>query len=445
MHWPTLIGSLTEILTRGLRSRLARASGIVLSANVLSGAMNFAAIILTIRHLSPEEFGILTLALATMQLVGVLSNAGLNETLMTLVSRAEAAQRPAEVAQVLSAILRLRLVVATIIAAAGFLLARVIAECLFRQPNLSLPLALGVLGGCGASLLQLSLTALLAFRAYARHAVTVLLRYTALLGSLVLLAATGNLDLTSALVLNVGTPFLIFAMTLSYASIGVMKGKANPLPLLDRIWKLSKWVVVSNLFSMFFGRLEIYFLTAFASSIELGIYGAALKLCGGVFLLETAVRIVLFPEISRRAGTPESLVSFTRRCVGALALLVGLGYTLGVLASPLIPVLLGERYAASVPVFLIILAARGAIIPLVPISLLFFPTDRTRAGAAFAALQLAALVISGLALIPRYGATGAAWTSVLVTLTAAVYLVCFAWPYLAGARAPIRLRVTDRV
>src|SRR5512145_585706 len=104
MSWPTL----AEILTRGLRSRLAKAGGLVLTANMLSGAINFVAIVLTIRYLSPEAFGILTFALTTMQLVGMLSNVGLNETMMTLISRAEAAQRPTEVTQALSTILRLR-------------------------------------------------------------------------------------------------------------------------------------------------------------------------------------------------------------------------------------------------------------------------------------------------------------------------------------------------
>jgi O-antigen/teichoic acid export membrane protein len=194
---------------------------------------------------------------------------------------------------------------------------------------------------------------------------------------------------------------------------------------------------------MFFSRLEIYFLTALASPLELGMYGAAVKLCGGMLILEAAVRTVLFPEIARRAGSPN-LAPFTRQCVAWLALLVGLVYGFGLLASPLIPSVLGERYAPSVPIFLVALAARAGVIPLVPLSLLFYATDRIRAGAVAGAIQLAALVGAGVVLIPRYGAWGAAWTSVLVTLSGLLYMVVFAWPYLAGARAPFRLRATDR-
>jgi O-antigen/teichoic acid export membrane protein len=412
---------------------------------MLSGAINFVAVVLTIRYLPPETFGILTFALTTMQLVGILSNAGLNETLMTMVSRAEAAQRPTEVAQALSIILRLRFVVSAFIVAGGLLLARPIAERLFRQPDLTFPLALGMLGACGVSLLQFSLTALQAFRKYGRHAVTVLLRHTALLGSLILLAATGHLDLTGALIVNIGAPFLAFALGLSYRSLEGLKGVGNPRALLPRIWNLSKWVIVINLCSMFFSRLEIYFLTAFASTLELGIYSAALKLCGGMFILEMAVRTVLFPEISRLADTPAMLGSFSRRCVGVLALLVGVVYGLGLLASLFIPSILGEQYAASVPIFLILLAARAGVIPLIPLGIVFYATDRTRAGAVLGIIQLVVLTGSGLVLIPRYGASGAAWTSVLVTLSALLCMLVLAWPYVTGARAPFRLRATDRV
>src|SRR5215467_13754986 len=111
------------MLIRRSYPRLLRGGLLVLSGNVLTTAMNLAAVIVTIRHLSVEAFGMLTLTLTTMQLIAMLSNAGLNETLMTMVSRAEAAQQRHEVVATLSAILRLRLLMTSVVAAGGFLLA----------------------------------------------------------------------------------------------------------------------------------------------------------------------------------------------------------------------------------------------------------------------------------------------------------------------------------
>jgi len=189
--------------------------------------------------------------------------------------------------------------------------------------------------------------------------------------------------------------------------------------------------------------LQIYLVTIFASLAELGIYSAAFKLCGEIHILGNAVRTVLFPEVSRRAGSAE-LALFERRCLGPLVLLSGLLMGLGLLASPLIPVLLGERYAASIGVFLILLAARSALIPLTPLSLLFFATDRTRAAAWFGIMQIAVLAAVGRVLIPIYGALGAAWTQVLVTVAVIMYLVIFAWPYLTSPRPLIRIRAANQ-
>ena len=161
---------------------------------------------------------------------------------------------------------------------------------------------MGVLGGCGAALCQFSLIGLLAFRQYKRHATIVLSRFSFILLAIALLVALGKLDLTAAITINISAPFLAFAVSLFFISVPVFSGGGKPFELLHRVWDLSKWVAVTNICSMFFGRLEIYLLAAFASESDLGIYSAAFKLCGGIFLLETAMKLVLFPEISRRSG-----------------------------------------------------------------------------------------------------------------------------------------------
>lgn len=430
MRFFSLVLPTVEFVMRGLRSRLAKAGGLVLSATILSGAMGTAALLLTIRHLSLEAFGILTVALTTMQLVGMFSNFGLNETLITLVSRAESSEQRYDVKTCLSAILQLRLIITAVVIAAGFLLARPIAEHLFHQPELGVPLRLSVLGACGVSLCQFSLTALQASRSYVRYAVVGLVRSSSILMALAILAAFGHLTLTAALYVNIAAPFLAFATSPSLAHLGLIKIDGSLLQFTRQIWSFSKWISIQNLCSMFFSRLEIYFLTAFASPAVLGIYSVAFKLCGGILVLEATNRTVLFPEIARRAGTPK-LSSFARGSLGALTILGGLVWGLGVLASPLIPTLLGAHYAASVPIFLVLLTARALYIPLTPLVLLFFATDQTRSGAHYALFQLLLLVGVGLLLIPNYGAKGAAWTQVVVAAAAVGYVVIFAWPYLA--------------
>jgi O-antigen/teichoic acid export membrane protein len=404
--------------------------------------MNLAAVIVTIRHLSVEAFGMLTLTLTTMQLVAMLSNAGLNETLMTMVSRAEAAHQRHEVVATLSAILRLRLLMTSVVVAGGFLLAGTVAESIFDQRGLGLPLVLGVVGACGVSLYQFSMTTLQAFRAYARYIFGDIVRYGTVLIGVAALAMTGRLDLTAAVAINVSAAFVAFAGNVALGALRGLRLWGDPFELLPRIWDFSKWVWLSNICSMFFSRLEIYFLMTFTSAVEVGIYSAAFKLCGPIHLLETATRAVLFPEVSRRAGS-HNLTSFVRRTLVPLTAISIFVWCLGFATAPFIPALLGKQYATAAPIFVILLAARVALIPLVPLTLLFFATDRTRAGAVAAVIQLMILVVAGLILIPSHGATGAAWTQNFVTAGAVAYLALFAWSSLASPHLRVRAATGD--
>lgn len=427
---------LVKTVAQYLRSRLLRVGGLVLTASVLSGLMNAASIVITIRHLSLEAFGLLTFAVTTMQLVGSLSNVGLHEALMVFVSRAEAARQPREAARSLSGVLRLRVAVTLLVLLGGALVSTPIAENVFGKRELAGPVFFGFVGGCGISLAQFSLTALRAFGAFGRFAITMVARFAALLGTLGVLALMGRLDLHAALVVNALAPFLTFAIGLAAMPAGSLREPVRAREILPRIWSFSKWITVGNLLSVFAGRLEIYLLTAFASASEVAIYGVAFKLSGGLLFLQTNIRTVLFPELARRAGG-QGLVAFVRKIVWLFVILGGLLWGVGLLASLFIGPLFGRSYLGSVPVFLVLLVARAILIPLTPLNLLLLTTSRTRASALFAGVQLVALVVTGLSLIPMFGAAGAAWTQVLVSAVSAVCLVIMTRPMLTAAKHPV--------
>jgi O-antigen/teichoic acid export membrane protein len=438
LRLPESVASLfpAERWGRRLRSPLARAGGLVLTASVVSGAMNAASIVITIRSLSLEAFGLLTVAITTMQLVGSLSNAGLHEALMVLIARAEAAGQPQEAARSFVGLLWLRLAVTLLVLVGGFLGSTLIAEAIFAKRELVGPLFFGFLGGCAISLAQFSLTALRAFNAFGRYALVVVLRFAALLAAVSLLAVLGRLELTEALFVNAVAPLLTFAVGLYVMPVRSWRAPKSAREMLPRVWDYSKWITAGSLLSMFAGRLEIYLLTAFASASEVGIYAVAFKLAGALQFLQTNIRTVLFPELARRAVTPRR-VSFVRELVRLLVILGGLLWAAGLLASLLVGPVLGKAYVGSVPIFLILLAARTILIPLTPLNLLLLATNETRVTAFYAGLQLVALVAIGMALIPTYGAAGAAWTQVLVSGFSAVYLVMLTRPLLARTESPV--------
>jgi O-antigen/teichoic acid export membrane protein len=129
--------------------------------------------------------------------------------------------------------------------------------------------------------------------------------------------------------------------------------------------------------------------------------------------------------------------------VVSLAILGAVVYLLGAAAGRLIVPVFGHAYADSVGIFRILLAVQAARLALVPLGLLFFAMDRTRAGAAFNAVELGVLAGSGFLLIPRYGASGAAWSQVFVLVAAALYRVVY-MSRLRGQTVSAEGRLADR-
>jgi O-antigen/teichoic acid export membrane protein len=103
----------------------------------------------------------------------------------------------------------------------------------------------------------------------------------------------------------------------------------------------------------------------------------------------------------------------------------------GAAARPFLGLILGPQYADIGPIFLILVAARVGVLPVIPLNVLFFAQDRTRAVAAVAVIQLVALIVGGYSLIPWHGAVGAAWTQLLVTGAAIIGTLALAWSSLA--------------
>jgi O-antigen/teichoic acid export membrane protein len=420
---------------RAIWGRLAGVSGLLFGANGITGAMNFASFLLTVRHLSTKAFGVLNITLITMQFVSSLMALGINESMVTLVARSEAARDSDDALALIGASLRARLIIASLGFGLGSLLVRTLAGRVFHQPDLAWPLFLGVVGACGTSLFQFVQAIFLSLRRYRLYSLASIIRFAPILVALTVLVLARRLTLSTAILVNVGAPFLALPFSLFMVPVPVLYLRHKAMQVWPRLWRLSKWLFIVSLCTMCFSRLEVYFLTAFASVAQVGKFSAAFDLCGGLLLVEGVVRSVLLAEISSRANMPQR-GRFVAQCSGLLLVVGVLLWCGGVAVRPFLGLILGPQYATIGPLFLILVAARAGVLPVIPLNVLFFAQDRTRAVAAVALIQLAALIIGGYSLIPGHGAMGAAWTQLLVTVAAIVGALALSWSSLAAQNQP---------
>jgi O-antigen/teichoic acid export membrane protein len=420
---------------REIWGRLAGISGLLFGANGITGAMNFASFLLTVRHLSAAAFGVLSVTVITMQFVSSLMALGLNESMVTLVSRSEAAHDTDDTLALIGTSLRARLIIASIGLGLGTLLVGPLSRRIFHQPDFVRPLFFGIVGACGTSLFQFVQTIFLSLRRYRLYAVATIVRFAPILVALTVLVLLRRLTLWSAILVNVAAPFLALPVSLAMVPVPILRLRyKRQVPVWPKLWRLSKWLFIVSLCTMCFSRLEVYFLTAFASIAQVGMFTAAFDLCGGILLIEAVVRSVLLAEISSRANMPQR-GRFILQCSGLLAVLGVLLWSGAVAVRPFLGIILGHQYSAIGPIFLILIAARVGVLLVIPLNVLFFVQDRTRAVAVVAMVQLAALVIGGYSLISAHGAMGAACTQLLVSVTAIIASLTLSWSSLARKRS----------
>jgi O-antigen/teichoic acid export membrane protein len=171
------------------------------------------------------------------------------------------------------------------------------------------------------------------------------------------------------------------------------------------VFALSFMVIQMNL------RIDLLILNRIGDAAETGYYGLAAQICEQLWLLPSAVGIVV---MSRTANTDDlSVMTAQTSRLLRLTLVAGIiiAIILAIIAPPLIPLIFGQDYKETI----------GLIIWLLPgiISFMIFRVlngqlsglGRPGVSAWIFSIALVINVILNFILIPQYGATGAAWAT----------------------------------
>lgn len=206
------------------------------------------------------------------------------------------------------------------------------------------------------------------------------------------------------------------------------------------------WPVgVGSLMYGLYDRVDILFLWKFTSPAETGVYSVAYQLLGVGKLLVGAAASAVVPALSSLAhhSTREQLLGTTRSAIRMMSVLGGT-YVLFAwfLAEPVVVYVLGPSYAGAA-VYLRVLAFSAGIISVGTIfGNLLIACDIPRAYLYLSGLGLVLNLGLNASLVPRLGAEGAAWATLLtdgLASFAAYALVCRHLGYIPMAMAAGRV------
>lgn len=378
------------------------------------------------RALGPIDFGRLGLVLATITICGTIADAGLTYTAIRFIARDnERDNRRARAVAGNYALLRLA--TGALGALLGFLLAWPIATYALGYADLTPYLQLGFFTLFSLGISSYPGTVMVGLAQFGRLGLAGVLNALITVSGIAAIWAVGRLDLGTLIAWNVALPLLSTLPAWALMPAGWLPwrpGQQPRRPLLQRelatdMLHFSKWMGVSLLGSILVAQGDLILLGRLSTPAIVGVYSVALALASRLDTLNQSLYTVMMPRASKLVGKEDMLRYLRRVLLGSLGLACLLGIA-ALLAQPLIPLLYGERYAASAGLFLALMVVVLFDLATSSLFLVAFPLNKPRVLALADWLRVAVLALSGWLLIPVYGALGAVAARLLARVTGTV-------------------------
>jgi O-antigen/teichoic acid export membrane protein len=389
------------------------------ASDLIGKAAFFAILIVAARALSIESFGLFSLASTLGWILAVATDFGL-----TLHAAREIARAPGSVTSILGPILRLRLWLAGTGAALT-----VIAAGILLPPREALAFTAIVLAYLVNALVELLNYV---YRAVARSdlesTLNLIQRLATLALALVLLRIAPGLGTLAAALLAPAIVMLLVSLRLVSHL-----GAAQPIPSAPFV--LSRATFMRDVFPLGLGialsalyfRIDLFLVEYWRGIGEVAIYNAVFRLVEALRLFPSAILAVLLPIVF---GRPTG--GFVLRMSAGLALL---GVAVTAVLYPLVPQIIeltyGPDFLGGIAPFRVLLLAFPFLALNYGLTHAVIGWRGQRAFAVGCAGALAANIGLNAMLIPDWGATGAAWATLVTEV-----LLTVAWSTVLARRRP---------
>lgn len=387
------------------RSFLALASG-----DAAARVIAFAAGVYVGRTLSPAAFGVVTFSTGLLLYFSNVVECGLD-----LVGVRQVAREPERMRELAPALIGVRVALAL-----GFaVLIALVAPMLLEEPEAT------VFSICGISLLVVALSTRWIHLGLERSRAVAVARTLGecvyLLG--VLLCVHRFQDLVLVPVVQMAGDAL--AALLLWFGLRKLGWKLSPRfdpaaarPVLQRSWPL----VANVLLGLTIYNSDLIFLHYGFGRETVGLYSAAYQLISFLINMAAAYSLSLLPNLTRAAASGEgrdALYQASMRQTSAVALPIAVGGAL--VAGPMILFVYGSEFHASIQALAILLCALPFTMSKEVDLIALVVAGRETTVMRMTALSVVVNLCLNVALIPRYGILGAAWSTLLTEIARAVF------------------------
>ncbi|MHB1413092.1 MAG: flippase [Thermoleophilia bacterium] len=397
------------------KSRVPLNAALLSSAQLARTIIGFLFFLVLARRLGPDVYGKYMFAFSLSEIFSIASDVGLHEY-----SIREFSRRPELLNQRLAGILTLK----TILASTSAVVMILITPLMGKDSSTSMAVVAFALAQIGYSWF---------YAATIAYSVKQDLHIQAFLWLLekVLFAAAG------ITVLLAGHSFVLVALSNTFVqfiggitAVWIVWRKYGPFLMSTDRAQWQSYLKAALPFGLIVGFYLVYFridsvmISFFRGDVEVGLYGAVYNLVSALMFLPSGLVAALFPRLAGTYHSPTDIVDdpFQRASRWLLALSLPMAVGGWLLADPLIRTLLGSRYAPAA-------TALAVLIWTVPVWFITFLQgniltiiERQKTVALVGLVNMILNFAMNLLVIPIFGFTGAAVTTLLTELAGLIQM-----------------------
>jgi O-antigen/teichoic acid export membrane protein len=395
-------------------------------------AFAFIASIVVARFLGPDKYGVYSLVIWFLNMVGLLVNLGIPTTITKYVSEYWGKKDYSAIGSILGRLLRFEIVAGVVVSAAFFLIAPHIARW-YNNPDLALYLRIASLVIVPLGLMFLYngfFCGLQRFDLIAR--VNIMVFPATLAAILLVLYSGGNIEWLVGVSIMTNLLLVMCYLYFKKTKFGFIRKAPPSHELGGKLLKFSAGVfVIVLLDAIVWERFGIFFLSIYSTSSEIAFYNVAFILSSRtIILLPGALTGILLPAMSEVYGTgnKEELArvhSNATRYLAILAFPLCLG---GIaIARQLLPALYGPSFQPASLIFVILMLGATVGSVATSSSSLLYGAELQRIVVRVGVFSAVVILLASWLLVPIFQAKGAAFAGALAQIISGVALITYAY------------------
>lgn len=411
------------MITDLLRKKALRDVSLVYLGAILNSMSLFLINVILSRSFEKEWFAIFSLAVLALGTIAEMSDLGLNGSLLRFVPFYRQNNQPEKMKQVVKIIWRWRVSLSVILTLGGVALSYPIAKYIFNQPQITDYLAFSLLGIGGVILLGFVSTYLQASQEFFKNSLIQSLKGLLRLALTAIFVFSGLNDIYLFLLVYISIPWILLFVYYHVLPRDLEKTRIDAetkKQLHGQIANFSFWLTIWSLSAILASRVDQIMLSNLLGLEKVAVYTIAFQFIYLYSIGSQSITSVLMPKYNS-LRSKEEIAALTKRLMKWLVPAILILFLVIPPSRHLITLVFGDKYADSIPVYLILSYSMAINLLNIPLSLIITTFNKTKLVAISGFIQLIINAGLNLLLIPKFGVIGAGLTFTLGIIFSIVY------------------------